>query len=174
MPLSIDTNSYLYTTYPLYEKGMDEILKSDEDYDEILNSDEESNEYASEKIFGEISSKNNSSNAIIVEAKKQTLGGLLKRVEMMQSNLYTGRSWSRLMKTYGNSQAVFLKESAEERDVDRALRSLTRDLMALRQAENDEDPHREKLPVVLKEDNSFEQTVTAATAIGDMGIDISV
>jgi len=110
-------------------------------------------------------------------ASKQALGSILKRVEMMQSDLYTGRSWGRLMKTYSSSKAVFLRESPDEKDINRALRSLMRDFMALQQAEIEEDPFRDKLPVVLKSDLPCEQVPVANVADmggGDVSIDITV
>jgi len=124
-------------------------------------------------IFEE--SENNENGSLT--ANKQALGSILKRVEMMQSDLYTGRSWGKLMKTYSSSKAVFLKDSSDEKDINRALRSLMRDFMALQQAETDEDSFREKLPVVLKSDLSSEQVPTVAVANmggGDIAIDISI
>jgi hypothetical protein len=133
------------------------------------------NVFDSERFNAQASESN--SDSISSEASQQALGGLLKRVEMMQGDLYTGRSWSRLMKTYSSAKAVSLKEPPDEQDLRRALRALMCDFMALQQAEKDDNSFREKLPLVLKETPTSELDISAVIAnVGsvDISIDISV
>ena len=108
--------------------------------------------------------KTDSSRNYAAEALKQALGSLLGRIAMLQGELYTARSWSKLMKAYGSSMAVYLKDVPDELDLDRAFRNLMGDFIGLRDAEKDENPIREKLPVVLKEDTSDAQAVAVAVA----------
>ena len=84
-------------------------------------------------------------------SKRLTLGNLLKRVEIMQSALYTGKSWNYLMKAYSRAKNAFSSNSVDVHALSRIINELTAALGKLEQAqENAEDDEiREKLPVVL-------------------------
>jgi hypothetical protein len=95
-------------------------------------------------------------------AKKQTLNGLIKRVEMMQSNMYSSKSWNKLMKVYAKAKSVEISETTDMRALRRATSELMSALSALEQAEKDDNDMREMLPVVL--DLSKEKTPAQAFA----------
>jgi hypothetical protein len=101
----------------------------------------------------------------VAAAKKQVLGGLLKRVEMMQGNMYSSRSWTNLMKTYGKSKSISLDENADAADLEKAIRAISGALGALQKAKPEDSKQREMLPLVMKiGGTASEQAAVSAAA----------
>ncbi|MCL2702017.1 MAG: hypothetical protein FWE91_00195 [Defluviitaleaceae bacterium] len=115
-----------------------------------------------------------------ITAKQQNLGGLLKRVEMMNGMMYSGASWNALMKAYGKAKPLSMNESRSVKDLNKAISELTAALAALEAAEKEADGEfREGLPVIL--DIALEGSKTSADAAAaslgapaSAGVDVSV
>ena len=85
-------------------------------------------------------------------ARRQLLSGLINRVEMKQSNMFSGKSWNKLMKAYSVGKTVYMNEAAEIRAINRAIREMTGALNALKPAEKadkEDDERHNPLPLVL-------------------------
>ena len=106
--------------------------------------------------------RSSSFNYIATNALKQALAGLMSRIEMLQGDMYTASSWSKLMKTYGGAKGVYMQEPPNEQSLNRTLRNLTCDFTGLKRADPDGSSVREKLPLVLPNDTSNEQAVEQA------------
>jgi len=85
-------------------------------------------------------------------ARRQLLSGLINRVEMKQSNMFSGKSWNKLMKAYSVGKTVYMNEAAEIRAINRAIREMTGALNAMKPAERvdkEDDERHNPLPLVL-------------------------
>jgi hypothetical protein len=109
------------------------------------------------------------------DSKLQTLGGLIKRVEMLQSIMYSGRSWNSLMKVYTKAKTLKNSESDDIRAIRRAINELTGALTGLEQAERvekDDDEIHERFPVVIN--LSVGSSGGQQVASGDVGAMLNV
>jgi hypothetical protein len=102
----------------------------------------------------------------VAAAKKQVLGGLLKRVEMMQGNMYSSRSWTNLIKTYGKSKSISLDEDADAADLEKAIRAISGALGALQKAKPEDSKQREMLPLVMKIGGTASEQAAVSAAAG--------
>ena len=114
----------------------------------------------------------------VAAAKKQILGGLLGRVEMMQGSMYSSKSWANLMKTYGISKAVSLDDDADIVDLEKAIKDIVGAINALRKAETEDTKQREMLPLVMKMGGTASEQAAITAAVKSVtkatGIKISL
>jgi len=103
-----------------------------------------------EDLRAQMSASNENAKQSEAAMKKITLGGLLKRVEMMQGRMYSSRSWEALMKIYGVSKPIYLDDDADIADIEKAIRDLNNALGALKKAEAEDTGQRKMLPAVIK------------------------
>ncbi|MCL2086790.1 MAG: hypothetical protein FWH05_04250 [Oscillospiraceae bacterium] len=144
-----------YEPYKTYESKETNELKRDESetLDEQRGAEDEKAENFDKPrndLRDRFSTTNENSDKLTAEMKKVTLNGLLKRVEMMQSNMYSGRSWKQLMKIYGITKAVSLNDEATAEELEKAIRDLTAAITALKKSQPDDKKHREMLPLTIK------------------------
>lgn len=117
---------------------------------------------------------NENNDKMTTEFKRQFLTGLLTRVEVMQSNMYSSRSWELLMKVYGITKPISLDDDANVADIEKAIRDLSGALNSLRKAEMDDTKHREGLPLTIKPGGTAYEQAAMSVAAGAVAKTIEV
>lgn len=114
---------------------------------------------------------------MLAEFKRQFLTGLLTRVEIMQGDVYSSRSWSQLMGVYGVTKPVSLNENADLATIEKAIKDLTAAFNSLRKAEEDDTKLRERLPLVIKTGGTAHEQagmVVFAETVAQLAIQVPV